>query len=168
MKILAINGSPRKGNTRFILDRLLDHSDIIDLKDKDIDFCDGSDECSTKTGKCKIADDMVDVYDRLEEAEVIVLASPCYFYNVSALMKNFMDRCNVYYFNKKLKGKKFYLIMVGGHEESIKEGLKCMSNFVKGIYGEVFGLYHVVADKIGEVDNSKVIKEIEKIKLRLT
>lgn len=176
MKILAINGSPRKGNTDFMLDVLLDSAkdkgaeiDIIKLTNKKINFCGGGDDCCPKTLKCNIGDDMSDIYPELEKADLIILASPCYFFNVTALMKNFMDRCNPYFFNKKLKDKRFFLIAVGGYEPSIKETIRAMKNFVKGIHGKVIGEYSAVADKKEEIKkNEKVIKELKELGVKLT
>jgi len=168
MKILAINGSPRKGNTDFILDTLLKDSDIIKLREKKINFCGGGDTCCPINLKCHIKDDMLDIYEKIEAADIIILASPCYFSNVTARMKNFIDRCNPYYFNKKLKDKKFFLISVGGYEPSLKESIKSMEHFVEGIKGKVIGSYTAVADKKDELkQNEKIIKELKTISKEL-
>ena len=168
MKILAINGSPRKGNTDFMLQTILGSakadSEIIYLRDKKIEFCSGGDSCCPVRKACHIKDDMHGIYEKLEKADIIILASPCYFSNVTARMKNFIDRCNPYYFNKKLKGKKFFLLSVGGYKPSIKEAIRCMRNFIKNIYAEETGSYYAVADKISELkNNQKVIKELQNI-----
>ena len=174
MKVLAINGSPRKGNTDFMLDIILKSlkgADVeeIRLRDKNIKFCGGGDNYCPKTLKCHIKDDMLDIYPKLEEADIIILASPNYFSNVTARMKNLMDRCNPYYYNEKLKGKKFFLLSVGGHKPLIKEAIKAMENFLKGIYAKSIGSYYSVADKIGELKkNQKVIKELQDIGKRLS
>ncbi|MFH1641712.1 MAG: flavodoxin family protein [Nanoarchaeota archaeon] len=167
MKISAVNGSPRKGNTDFLLDRIIGDIDIIRLRDKNIGFCNGLDSCCPVSLKCDKSDDMEEIYKKLESSDVIILASPTYFSNVTATMKNFMDRCNPYYYNKKLKDKKFFLIAVGGYEPSIKDALQCMRNFLKGIYAKEIGVYYAVADKINDLkNNSKIIKEIQEIKLK--
>ncbi|MBU0615702.1 MAG: flavodoxin family protein [Nanoarchaeota archaeon] len=166
MKILAINGSPRKGNTDFLIESIAKDAEVIYLRDTKINFCSGSDHCCPKTGRCDKKDDMHSIYEKIEAADLIILASPCYFFNVSGMMKNFMDRCNPYFFNKKLKDKKFFLIAVGGHEPSLPEEIRCMKNFVKGVHGKVAGEFIAVADKAGEVKNPKVIKQIEKIKIK--
>lgn len=176
MKILAINGSPRKGNTEFMLHELLDEAHkngaetlSIKLRKRNINFCSGEDDCCPKTGKCKKSDDMFHIYKLLESSDIIILASPSYFSNVTAIMKNFIDRCNPYYFNKKLKEKAFFLLSVGGYEPSIKEAIRCMRNFLNGIYAKEIGSYYTVADKIGEVGkNQKVIKELREIGVKLT
>lgn len=175
MKLLAINGSHRKGNIDFMLDILLNsaredgaETELIKLREKDIKFCGGGDNCCPVNLKCHIKDDMLNIYPRLEQADIIILASPSYFSNVSARMKNFMDRCNPYWFNKKLKGKQAFLIGVGGSgDKSIKEMLDRMRTFIKILGIEELGSYYAKADKIGEANNSKVIKELKKIASKL-
>ncbi len=119
MKVLAICGSPREGNTELILRRMIDgieyvgqKAELILLREKKIEFCDGCDYC--EKGECHIQDDMQEMYRKLEEADVIVFGSPSYWDNVTGRMKNFMDRTNPYHFTKKLKGKKAILVSVGG------------------------------------------------------
>jgi len=169
MNVLAINGSPRKGNTDFILGTILAKEDeIIRLREKKIEFCSGCDYGCPKTKRCSIDDDMPEIYRKLEKADLVILASPCFFSNVSAMMKNFMDRCNPYYFNKKLKDKRFFLIAVGGYEPSLKDELACMRNFLKEIYAKEIGFYGVVADKASDLEkNKKVIKELGNLKDKL-
>lgn len=171
MKILAIDGSPRKGNTDFMLQTILDsarengaETDIIFLRDKKIGFCDGCEHCK-KTKECHIKDEMPEIYKKLESSDIIILASPCYFFNVTAIMKNFMDRCNPYWFSKKLKGKKAFLVSVGGSfEESIKDTIRAMENFLRGIFAEKIGSYYTKAENAGEIkENPKVIKELQNI-----
>ena len=112
---------------------------------------------------------MPEIYTKLEEADIVILASPCYFFNVTARMKNFIDRCNPYFFSKKLKGKKFFLISVGGYKPSLKESIRAMENFLKGIEGKFIGSYSAVADKAGEIKkNPKVIKELKNIGVKLS
>ena len=176
MKILAINGSHRKGNIEFMLDILLNSAkengaevELINLRKKNINFCNAGDDCCPKTHKCDTKDGMFDIYPKLEQADIIILASPSYFSNVSARMKNFMDRCNPYWFNKKLKGKKAFLIGVGGSgDKSIKEMLDRMKTFIRILEIEDIGSYYTKADKVGEANNSKVIKELKEIGIRLS
>ena len=170
MKILAIDGSPRKGNTDFMLQTMLDsakdaETDIVFLRKKKIQFCGGGDNCCKKTKECHIKDDMPEIYKKLEESDVLVLGSPAYFFNVTAMMKNFMDRCNPYWFSKKLKGKKAFLVSVGGSsEESMKDTIKAMENFLRGVFIKSIGSYYAKAENVGEIkENPKVIKELQSI-----
>ncbi|MBW2988763.1 flavodoxin family protein [Candidatus Woesearchaeota archaeon] len=175
MKILAIDGSPRTGNISFMLDVILDsagkngaETSLIRLREKKIEFCSGGDYCCPKTGVCVINDDMKGIYKEMDNADILILASPCYFSNVSAMMKNFMDRCNPYWFNRKLKGKKAFLIGTGGFEKSIKKMIMIMGEFT-GILGmEETGYYLAKANKKGDVEkNQKLIKELKDMGIRL-
>lgn len=102
MKILALNGSPRgeSGNTEVILKPFLKgcreagaEVETVYLKDKDIKHCSGCFTCWTKTpGKCIYKDDMEALLDKISEADVMVYATPLYYYTVTGIMKDFMDR----------------------------------------------------------------------------
>ena len=100
--VLGINGSPRKnGNTVRFLKRILDSAEksgarikLIHLSDETIKPCLGCYSASEKECKypCVQKDDMGNIYKLLLRADSIVLGSPSYWYNVSGLMKNFVDR----------------------------------------------------------------------------
>ncbi|MBW6410721.1 flavodoxin family protein [Clostridium weizhouense] len=102
MKVLAINGSPRgeKGNTQVLLKSFLNgceeagaETEIVYLKDKNIKHCSGCFTCWTKTpGRCIHKDDMEELLNKISEADIIVYATPLYYYTVTGLMKDFMDR----------------------------------------------------------------------------
>jgi multimeric flavodoxin WrbA len=116
-KILLISGSPRKGNTDFILDKiykaLTGDQKIIYLKDKDIKHCRGCLIC-LETGKCVIRDDMDEIKQDLLAAEILIIGSPNYYNNVPGLLKDFIDRTLPFSETDKLKGKKAFFIVVGG------------------------------------------------------
>ena len=103
MKILCIVGSPRKnGNTDTILESVLDGAraygaevEKIYLSDLRFKGCIGCEGCA-KTTKCILNDDMQRVYEKLDQSDGLVLGSPTYFYNVSGLMKLFIDRLYAY------------------------------------------------------------------------
>ncbi len=136
MKVLAICGSPRDGNTEAMLKSILTGAkskgaaiELVRLRDLKIEFCDGCGSCE-KTGKCRILDEMQPLYRKTLEADTLILGSPNYFNNVSAIMKNFFDRFNPYWENPRLKGKKVVLAMPGGYNrESIEKGLKVFEEF---------------------------------------
>ena len=83
-------------------------AEVIRLKDREIGFCTGCYACQ-KTGTCAIKDDAKKVIDKMMAADVIVLASPVYFYSISAQLKALFDRTVVVYPN--LTNKKFYFIL---------------------------------------------------------
>ncbi len=100
MKILGIVGSKRKkGNTSSLVLKALEsakgdgvETDVIFLGDYSIKGCTGCEGCRD-TYKCVINDDMQKIYPLLLEADGIILGSPTYFYNVTADVKAFIDRC---------------------------------------------------------------------------
>ncbi|HHW60361.1 MAG TPA: flavodoxin family protein [Syntrophomonadaceae bacterium] len=100
MKILGVVGSPRKkGNTSILMQEALKpfkmnniETKLVFLDDYNISDCRGCEGCK-KTYKCVIDDDMQKLYPDILDSDAIILASPTYFYNISADMKAFIDRC---------------------------------------------------------------------------
>jgi multimeric flavodoxin WrbA len=99
-KILAIYGSPRrKGNTAALLSEAVqgaleagaDVEEIV-LRDLKMSPCLEIYKCK-ETGRCAIQDDFQKMYDKLMAADGVMLASPIFFYTVSAHTKILMDRC---------------------------------------------------------------------------
>lgn len=103
MKVLGIVGSKRKnGNTSYLVKKTLEsmeceniETDIIFLGDYNISGCTGCEGCSD-TYKCVIKDDMQKLYPLILEADAIVTGSPTYFYNITAIMKAFIERFYCY------------------------------------------------------------------------
>jgi multimeric flavodoxin WrbA len=103
MKVLGIVGSKRKhGNTSCLVQEALKEikkhkieTELIFLGDYTINDCIGCEGCKD-TYKCVIKDDMQKIYPLLSEADAIILGSPTYFYNVTADVKAFIDRCYCY------------------------------------------------------------------------
>jgi len=100
MKILGIYGSPRKGgNTDILLDQALQGAAEAGAKVSTIRCCDlnisGCRECGgcNQAGKCAQDDDMRWVYPMLQESDVIILASPIFFYSITSQAKALIDRC---------------------------------------------------------------------------
>jgi NAD(P)H-dependent FMN reductase len=97
--ILVLVGSPRhNGNTELLADAFIngaaDEGNKVTkyvLQGKNILPCIDCQACF-KTGKCILRDDMNEVYELLSSANILVLASPVYFYGVSAQLKALLDR----------------------------------------------------------------------------
>jgi multimeric flavodoxin WrbA len=103
MKVVGICGSPRKGNTEWMLRKLLERaaregadSELILLREKDIRTCDGCLSCEAggkqRKGICRIQDDMQEIYPKMVEADGLAFGTPVYFEMLSGLLKNFIDR----------------------------------------------------------------------------
>jgi len=98
--IMGINGSARKnGNTAKFLKQVLSFAkelgvktEILHLIDKDIKPCISCLAEEKCTYPCQIKDDMEDIFGKLKKADCIILGSPTYWYSLSGLMKNFLDR----------------------------------------------------------------------------
>ncbi|HNX48209.1 MAG TPA: flavodoxin family protein [Methanomassiliicoccales archaeon] len=97
MKILAINGSPRKdGNTARLLKEITkDHADVdldyVDLNDLKIKDCQACYFCK-KNDACALKDDMQRLYKKLREADALVIGSPVFFGVETANVRAFVDR----------------------------------------------------------------------------
>jgi len=107
MKVLGIAGSPRRGgNTDLLLAEVMRGATSKGAEVKTIILnrlkfvpCQHCDAC-LKTGKCKIEDDMQMIYQELEQADRIVLASPIQFTGVTAQMKAMIDRLQALWVRK--------------------------------------------------------------------
>ena len=130
MKVIAISGSPRKGNTEWMLRKLLEQlistgveTELINLREFNVKGCDGCLSCEAggkqRQGICKIKDDMRQLYPKLLEADGWILGTPVYFEMLSGLLKNFLDRtCPIW---TRLEGKPIAGIAVA--EEGIGKAI---------------------------------------------
>jgi multimeric flavodoxin WrbA len=111
MKVLGIHGSPRRGgNTELLLQEFLrgcrDASAEVEveevfLRKLKISPCLEIYACQ-KDGQCPIKDDMKPLYGKLMEADILAVASPIFFYAVSAHLKAMIDRCQALWAKKYL------------------------------------------------------------------
>lgn len=121
MKVLGIVCSPRRGgNTEILVDEVLASAkelgaevELMTIADKNITPCDGCASC-VKTGKCRIEDDMQEVYTKLLEADGIIFGTPVYFWSVTAQAKTLIDRTYVLLHKRSLRNKVAGAIVVAG------------------------------------------------------
>ncbi|MFA6308841.1 MAG: flavodoxin family protein [Clostridia bacterium] len=98
-KIAILIGSPRKGgNTDMLVQAFIDGIDkqknsfeTISVADVRVNGCIGCNACYANS-KCIQKDDMQDIYNKLTDAETIVIATPIYFYGISSQLKSIVDR----------------------------------------------------------------------------
>lgn len=146
--VLILSGSPRLyGNSDLLCDEFLKGADEaghdvekVFLRDMKVAGCIGCESCykdGKSTGICAIKDDMEKILDKTSEADVIVLASPVYFYSVDSQMKAVIDRCFAKW--KLLKNKEFYYIMTAGEDSDTVMDctLECFRGFAKCLEGSV-------------------------------
>lgn len=141
--VLVIAGSPRKGgNSDILCDQFIKGceeaghtAEKIYLRDKKINFCLACYICK-KTGRCFQNDDVAEIIDKMEKADVIVLASPVYFYAISGQMKTLIDRTMPCYYPGSLSHKDFYFIITAAEEEA----------FTKRALDALYGLVDCIED----------------------
>ncbi len=114
--VLVISSSPRKGgNSDTLCDEFIKgaqsaghNTEKIFLRDKKIHYCTGCGVCYN-TKKCSQKDDMDEILDKMIAANVIVLATPVYFYTMCGQLKTMIDRCCSRY--TQIVNKDFYYII---------------------------------------------------------
>jgi len=110
-RILIVGGSPRRGGNTDTLCAALAagaaeggaETEYIRLHGLDISPCLGCGGCA-KTGKCVVKDGMEPLYEAIDAAYGIVIASPIYFYALSAQAKLFIDRLQAFWSRRRLPG----------------------------------------------------------------
>ena len=123
--IVILSGSPRKnGNTNLLCRQFQQGAEeaghsvrFIPLAEKRIGFCRACDVCMRNGGACIQKDDMENILCAFQQADVVVLATPVYFYGVIAQMKACIDR--TYPIWQHLGKKEVYYIVSAGLDEHI-------------------------------------------------
>lgn len=102
--ILIFSSSPReKSNSHALCEQFFKGAteaghnvELIRLKDKKINYCVGCHSCEN-TGVCFQKDDMFEIQEKILKADVLVFATPVYFYSMSAQLKTLIDRVTPFY-----------------------------------------------------------------------
>ena len=119
MNILIFSGSPRKGgNTELLAEAFTKgaaehhHVEIVSVHDYKVNPCLGCNACFKTDGICAQKDDMALIYEKMSQTDMLVIASPVYFYSISAQLKAVIDR-----FHNPIRDsfhiKKMALLLVG-------------------------------------------------------
>ncbi|WP_298034217.1 flavodoxin family protein [uncultured Dysosmobacter sp.] len=118
--------------------------ETVSLKGKAIGFCVGCLTCQ-KTQTCVIRDDAAALAEKMKCADVLVFASPVYYYSVSGLLKTFLDRCNPIYPSDYAFRDVYFLATAAEADESAMDGpVKAMEGWIDcfekaRLAGTVFG-----------------------------
>lgn len=167
-KVLILSGSPRKGgNSDILCDEFMRGAvesgctaEKIRVAEKKIGYCMGCYACRG-SGVCAIKDDMAEIMQKLIEADVIVLASPVYFYSIDAQLKAVIDRTVCRW--TEVKNKDFYYIMTAADSavSSMDTTLACFRGYADCVEGarEMGVIYGTGVYEKGEVKNTKAMKE---------
>lgn len=135
-KILILSASPRKaGNSDLLCDQFMkgavesgNQAEKIFLRNKKINYCVGCGMCVGRKGSCSQQDDMQEIAQKMIEADVLVLATPVYFYTMDAQMKTLIDRCCAFY--TAMKQKEIYFIVTAA--DSDKAAMECTLDGMRG------------------------------------
>jgi multimeric flavodoxin WrbA len=167
--ILILSASPRRGgNSDLLCDQLLKgaqeaglQAEKIFLKDKEINYCTGCGSCFDRGKGCSQKDDMSEILEKMIQAQVIVMATPVYFYTMNAQMKTLIDRTCARY--TEIKEKQFYFIVTAADDtkqatEATLEGFRA---FLSCLHEpkEMGVLYGIGTWKVGEIKEKPVMQE---------
>jgi len=135
--VLGINGSPnKKGKTTKLLKKVLEaiekygaKTTLINLYEKNIRPCLGCYSLGAKKCRypCIIKDGMWDLYKILEKIDILVLATPTYWFNMSGMMKNFIDRLCCMENNGFLLQGKMAILVASEEDEGAMMALSSMA-----------------------------------------
>lgn len=169
-RVLILSASPRKGgNSDLLCDEFVrgakeagHDTEKVFLRDKQIGYCTACDYCRTHNGECIHQDDMAELLVKMITADVLVMATPVYFYTMDAQMKTVIDRTVARY--TELSSKEFYFIVTAADNNSqalerTLEGFRgftdcCLTNPIeKGI------IYGIGVWQKGEVQNTPAMRQ---------
>lgn len=144
-KVLILSGSPRKGgNSDLLCDEFLrgareaGHSvEKIRAAEKKVAPCSACYYCRKSGGVCARKDDMAEILQKMIDADVLVLASPVYFYSIDAQLKAVIDRTVARWL--EVKDKEFYYIVTMADEApaSADTTLACFRGYADCVEGAV-------------------------------
>jgi len=168
MRLLAIVGSPRlKGNTNYLVDQALKEAaalgaetEKIVLSQYVVNPCLGHDNCAS-FDSCQQKDDAGWILDRLCQADGVIMATPVYYYNVSAQMKAFIDRNYfLYEHNQKYKARAVGIIIVA-EQMGIEDTLHTLRQFTDELDAKEDRIFIVsgYANKLGDAKNNLPLVE---------
>lgn len=172
-KVLILEGSPRRNGNSVILSNEFARGakeagcsvESLHISTQKISGCLGCNACYRNGGTCIQDDDMKEIRDKMLSADIIVLASPIYFYSMTAQMKAVIDR--TYAFYQQLKGKTFYFLITCAASDASYTGTMlaalrgftcCVPDAKEG--GFVLG---VNANEVGDIRSTPAMAEAYKL-----
>lgn len=172
-RIVVLVGSMRKGgNTDLLAQAFAEGAgkdntvEIVSVADYKVNPCIGCNSCFTMEGnQCFQKDDMAEIYKKLKVADIMVIASPVYFYGISAELKAIVDRLHTPMRNG-FQVKKLALLLVGAATlpelfDAIKLQYQLVLNF---FHLEDAGMVLVRGVKdIGDIKSTKALEEAYKL-----
>lgn len=171
-KVLILSGSPRKnGNSDILCDEFArgvveaGHTvEKIRVAEKNIGYCRACYACRG-TGVCAIKDDMAEIMQKMIDCDVMVLASPVYFYSIDAQLKAVIDRSVARW--TEVQDKEFYYIVTAadGEKEAAQTTLACFRGYADCVEGakEKGIIYGMGVYEKGEIQNTPEIHNAYKM-----
>jgi multimeric flavodoxin WrbA len=168
-KVLVLSSSPRRGgNSDLLCEQFImgakeagHHAEKIFLKDKKINYCTGCSACLNGEKSCPQKDDMSEVWEKMITSDVIVMATPVYFYTMCAQMKTLIDRTCARY--TEISNKEFYFIVTAAdsNKRAMERTLEEFRGFTSCLNGskEKGIIYGTGAWNIGDIKNSEAMKQ---------
>lgn len=159
-RVLILSGSPRKhGNSDLLCDEFAKGAaeaghtvEKIRVAERNIGYCRACYACKG-TGVCVIQDDMAEILQNMIDADIIVLASPVYFYAIDAQLKALIDRTVARWL--EVRDKEFYYIVTAADAEhaSAETTLACFRGYADCVEGakEMGVIYGMGAYEKGEI-----------------
>lgn len=128
-KILIISSSPRRGGNSEMLAESFGKGAVqsgntvetIYLREKNIAFCRGCLTCLER-GRCTIQDDAVEIAEKMHDADILVFATPVYYYSISGQLKTMLDRANPLYGTDYSFSRVYLLASAAENETGTSEG----------------------------------------------
>jgi multimeric flavodoxin WrbA len=171
--VLVLKGSPREnGNSSTLAEQVAAGAkaagaevESVSLHTLDIRPCDACDSCHETSGVCVIKDDMQSLYPKLRRASAILVASPVYWFTVSAQAKLCIDRWYAFESpqGSELRGKKFGFVLTYGDTDLYTSGginaIHTYESMCRYLRAEIVGMVYGSADKAGEVINQPELME---------
>lgn len=167
--VLILSSSPRRGgNSDRLCDRFLagvreagHRVEKIFLKDLTIHYCTGCGICYNGENACPQRDDATEVLAKMVAADVIVLATPVYFYTLCAQMKTLIDRACARYL--EMKNKEFYFIVAAAERSipAMEPTVECFRGFLACLDNpsEKGVIYGIGAWHAGEVEGTPAMEQ---------
>ncbi|MCE5346792.1 MAG: flavodoxin family protein [Bacteroidales bacterium] len=168
-KVFVISSSPRRnGNSDILCDQFVAGAqsaghqvEKIFLKDKKINYCTGCGVCLNGEKSCPQKDDMADILAKMISADVIVMATPVYFYTMCGQMKTFIDRTCARY--TEISNKDFYFILTAAenNKQALERTIEEFRGFTYCLDGanEKGIIYGTGAWNMGEIKKSSAMQQ---------
>lgn len=169
MKIIAVNGSARKNwNTHILLSKALEgaesvgaQTELVNLYDLDYKGCIGCLACKVRDGKslghCAVNDDLKPVLDQIDKSDGLILGSPIYLGEITAMLRAFWERLIFQYLNYESYDKPLYS---GNLKTAFIYAMNVSEGYMNQVgYDELFKKYQTMLDSYFEYTDTLLCTE---------